>query len=140
MTGQNGSGAGQLRLQKLRICPAIPNIFPTPSRPADYHFAVARYTAAGVLDTTFNSTGKRTVSLGTSTDYAYAEAIQSDGKIVVAGSSGSNMAVIRVTVSSAARGFARPESEKDAEKSLRGFARHLRATDLPPAHLPKTNK
>ncbi len=49
-------------------------------------FAVARYNADGSLDTTFNSTGKRTIDLGTnSSDLGYAVAVQNDGKILVTG-------------------------------------------------------
>ncbi|MFZ5629541.1 MAG: hypothetical protein ACOY5B_10465 [Spirochaetota bacterium] len=47
-------------------------------------FAVARYNSDGSLDTTFNGTGKVTTSFGTN-DSGMATAIQSDGKIVVAG-------------------------------------------------------
>ena len=50
-------------------------------------FAVARYTAAGVLDTTFNTDGKLTITFGTGDERASAIAIQADGKIVVAGTS-----------------------------------------------------
>ncbi len=53
-------------------------------------FAMARYTASGALDTSFNQTGKVTMDFGDSIDYAYAVAIQHIGsvdKIVVAGSS-----------------------------------------------------
>jgi uncharacterized delta-60 repeat protein len=55
-------------------------------------FALARYTSTGSLDTTFSSDGKLTTAIGTSTDNATALAVQSDGKIVVAGFSrnGSN--------------------------------------------------
>lgn len=54
-------------------------------------FAVARYTATGDLDTTFGTGGKVTTDFGSGAgnDVAYAVAVQSDGKIVVAGS-GSN--------------------------------------------------
>lgn len=52
-------------------------------------FAVARYNADGSLDTTFNASGPKPGVLTTSTDpnddEAYGVAIQSDGKIVVAG-------------------------------------------------------
>ena len=41
--------------------------------------------AAGDLDTTFDSDGKVTTAIGSGNDYAYSVAIQSDGKIVVAG-------------------------------------------------------
>jgi uncharacterized delta-60 repeat protein len=52
-------------------------------------FAVARYTTAGVLDTTFSSTGTPagtvTTAIGTNTDIATAAAIDSSGRIVTAG-------------------------------------------------------
>ena len=48
--------------------------------------ALARYTTTGALDTAFDSNGSVvTQSIGTATDRAEAVAIQSDGKIVVAG-------------------------------------------------------
>ncbi len=55
-------------------------------------FAVVRYTADGARDATFNSTGSVTTPLGGMNDTARAVAVQSDGKIVVAGyaSNGSN--------------------------------------------------
>lgn len=49
-----------------------------------YDFGLVRLTSAGVLDTTFNSTGKATIHAGGS-DNAYAVALQSDGKILIAG-------------------------------------------------------
>ena len=51
----------------------------------DKRFAVARYTADGALDTTFGTGGKVTTSFSSNEDRAYAVAVQSDGKIVVAG-------------------------------------------------------
>lgn len=48
-------------------------------------FALARYNVSGTLDTTFNSTGKVTTAIGGTGDYASCVALQSDGKIVVAG-------------------------------------------------------
>jgi uncharacterized delta-60 repeat protein len=56
-------------------------------RGGNQKFAVARYTAAGELDNSFGTDGKVTVEISTTQfyDYAYALAIQSDGKIVVAG-------------------------------------------------------
>jgi uncharacterized delta-60 repeat protein len=66
---------------------------------ATYDFAVVRYNSNGSLDTSFNGTGKVTTSIGTSDDQGHSVAIQSDGKIVVAGFSdnGSNydFAVVR---------------------------------------------
>jgi uncharacterized delta-60 repeat protein/uncharacterized repeat protein (TIGR01451 family) len=48
-------------------------------------FALARYNAAGSLDTTFDGDGKVTTDLAGGTDEADAVAIQGDGKIVAAG-------------------------------------------------------
>jgi uncharacterized delta-60 repeat protein len=50
-------------------------------------FAVVRYRADGTLDTTFNGTGMRRIPVrpGNVSDSANAVAVQSDGKIVVAG-------------------------------------------------------
>jgi uncharacterized delta-60 repeat protein len=55
-------------------------------------FALVRYNTNGTLDTTFDSDGKVTTAIGSANDRAYSVAIQSDGKIVVAGYSdnGSN--------------------------------------------------
>jgi uncharacterized delta-60 repeat protein/LPXTG-motif cell wall-anchored protein len=66
------------------------------------NFAVVRFTAVGALDTTFDTDGKVTTDVGTNTnDTANAVAIQSDGKIVVAGESASDFAVVRYTTSGA---------------------------------------
>lgn len=48
-------------------------------------FAVVKYTADGVLDTSFGGTGIVVTAVGPSWDVAYAVAAQPDGKIVVAG-------------------------------------------------------
>src|ERR1051326_5088429 len=50
-------------------------------------FAVVRYNNDGSLDTSFNGTGKVTTAIGSNYDDGYAVAMQSDGKIVVAGDS-----------------------------------------------------
>lgn len=47
--------------------------------------AVVRYNANGSLDTTFNGTGKVTTAIGSASDQAYGVAVQTDGRIVVAG-------------------------------------------------------
>lgn len=54
---------------------------------SDYDFALARYTAAGALDSTFGTGGIVTTPIGSADDHAWGAAIQSDGKIVVAGQS-----------------------------------------------------
>jgi uncharacterized delta-60 repeat protein len=48
-------------------------------------FAVARFNSDGSLDTTFDGDGRLTTNVGTGDDYAFAIALQSDGKILVAG-------------------------------------------------------
>ncbi len=48
-------------------------------------FALARYEENGTLDTTFDADGMLTTDFGGNENYAYALAIQADGKIVVAG-------------------------------------------------------
>ena len=48
-------------------------------------FALVRYTANGSLDPTFGTGGKVATAIGSQNDKAYSLAIQSDGKIVVAG-------------------------------------------------------
>ena len=52
--------------------------------PTNNDFAVARYDRDGKLDLSFNATGKATADFG-KRDYAHSVAVQSDGKIVVAG-------------------------------------------------------
>jgi uncharacterized delta-60 repeat protein len=59
----------------------------------NYFIALVRYNTNGSLDTTFNTTGIVTTSIGSGStidDEAHALVIQSDGKIVVAGSSYDN--------------------------------------------------
>lgn len=58
-------------------------------------FAAVRYTTSGALDTTFNRTGIVTTPIGDGYDEGVAVAIQSDGKIVVAGINQINIAVVR---------------------------------------------
>ncbi len=65
-------------------------------------FAIVRYNADGSLDNTFNDDGIITTNIGTSNDDGKSVAIQSNGKIVVAGKSynGSNydFAVVRYNI------------------------------------------
>ena len=51
-----------------------------------YQFAVVRYNSDGSLDTGFGTSGKVLTDLAGSSDCAYGVTIQSDGKIVAAGS------------------------------------------------------
>jgi len=52
---------------------------------SNYDFAVVRYNANGSLDTSFDTDGKLTTAIGASDDISQSIALQSDGKIVVAG-------------------------------------------------------
>jgi uncharacterized delta-60 repeat protein len=55
--------------------------------PALNDFAVARLTAAGALDSSFDSDGRQTVAFGALDDIAYGVAVTSSNQVVVAGSS-----------------------------------------------------
>ena len=52
-----------------------------------WDFSLARYNADGSLDITFDVDGKLTTAIGTSDDFAYSIALQTDGKIVIGGNS-----------------------------------------------------
>ncbi|MBK8465040.1 MAG: InlB B-repeat-containing protein [Chloracidobacterium sp.] len=58
-------------------------------------FGAARYHPDGAIDTTFSGDGKVTTDIDSSFDVAYSVAIQPDGKIVAAGTSGDSFAVVR---------------------------------------------
>ncbi|WP_228012927.1 putative Ig domain-containing protein [Nostoc edaphicum] len=58
------------------------------------NFAVVRYDSNGSLDTSFGTAGKVITNLG-GTDIAYSVSVQANGKIIVAGSSKNNFAVLR---------------------------------------------
>jgi uncharacterized delta-60 repeat protein len=66
---------------------------------ANHDVALARYNANGSLDTSFDGDGKLTTSIGLGTDYAVTLALQSDGRILVAGAatigSNSDLALVR---------------------------------------------
>ncbi len=67
-------------------------------------YALARYTADGALDTTFGSGGKVTTAILSGNDRAQSVAVQSDGKIVAAGSSrggGTDFSLARYTTAGA---------------------------------------
>ena len=70
---------------------------------SDYDFALVRCNVDGTLDSGFGTGGKVITDFGSSQDYGRSLAIQSDGKIVVAGYSGtypfSDMALVRYTAS-----------------------------------------
>jgi len=58
---------------------------------ANDDFAVVRYNVNGSLDTSFGTGGKVTTDLGSTGDHGYTVALQSDGKIVVAGGTGASL-------------------------------------------------
>jgi uncharacterized delta-60 repeat protein len=55
---------------------------------ANLDFALVRYEWFGQLDPTFDTDGLVTTAIGTGDDVAYAAAVQTDGKIVLAGKAG----------------------------------------------------
>lgn len=55
------------------------------SNGSNLNFCVARVTSTGLLDTTFNTTGKVVTAMGNVIDIAHKVAIDTDGKIVLAG-------------------------------------------------------
>jgi uncharacterized delta-60 repeat protein len=61
-------------------------------------FAVARYNTNGSLDSTFDGDGKVTTNIGIWNDIGYSVAIQSDGKIVVAGSAYNEFGLVRYNI------------------------------------------
>ena len=59
-------------------------------------FCVARLRANGALDTTFGSGGRRVIDFGGDNESAFGAALQSDGKIVLAGGSDLRVAAARL--------------------------------------------
>jgi uncharacterized delta-60 repeat protein len=53
---------------------------------SNWDFCIARFNSDGTLDTSFGSSGKVIQPIGSSNDYGYSLAIQSDGKILLGGS------------------------------------------------------
>lgn len=62
-------------------------------------FALARYTSSGTLDTSFGTGGTTTSSVGADGSVAYALEIQTDGKIIAAGTASNDFALARYGVS-----------------------------------------
>jgi uncharacterized delta-60 repeat protein len=62
---------------------------------ATFDFALVRYNSDGNLDTSFGTGGKVTTDFSTFSDYGRSVTLQSDGKIVVAGSTINDFAVAR---------------------------------------------
>ncbi len=51
------------------------------------NFGITRLNSFGLIDTTFGTSGRVSISMGTGTSLAYTSELQTDGKIVVAGTS-----------------------------------------------------
>ncbi len=67
-------------------------------------FAVARFTADGMLDSSFGNGGRLTPFVASGIEYAHAVAVQPNGRILLAGSTstnGSSHAIVRLTDSGA---------------------------------------
>ncbi len=62
---------------------------------SNYDFALVRYNSDGTLDSSFSGDGKVTTDFGLSDDSGSSVALQSDGKILVAGHRGGSLALIR---------------------------------------------
>jgi uncharacterized delta-60 repeat protein/RHS repeat-associated protein len=60
--------------------------------------AIVRYLTTGALDTSFDGDGIATTDFGGASDQAFGLSIRADGKIVAAGKSGSDFAVVRYKV------------------------------------------
>jgi len=62
---------------------------------SERRYAIARLDSAGNLDSSFDGDGRVTTDVGAGGDIAYAVAVQADGKIVGAGSTGSDVSLVR---------------------------------------------
>ncbi len=71
---------------------------------SNYDFAISRSNTDGSPDSTFNGEGKQTTDFG-ATDEAVSIVIQPDGKIIVAGNSGTRFALARYDNKRHARQF-----------------------------------
>src|SRR6185295_10765184 len=69
---------GKLVVAGIALVPVLGN-------PDNIDFAVVRYDAAGMLDSTFGGDGIVTTAVGDGEDDAFAVIQQTDGKLVVAG-------------------------------------------------------
>lgn len=59
-------------------------------------FAIARYTSTGALDTTFDTDGKATFTMGAGSDTANAMRLQSTGKIILGGDAAGDFGLLRL--------------------------------------------
>lgn len=69
---------------------------------ADNDFVVAKILPNGTLDANFNSNGRKTFTPNTNENYCHAILADSNGKILIGGTSGNNMYVFRIDSTGAA--------------------------------------
>lgn len=93
-----GFGAGADRAYSVAIGGDGKIVIAGLSVGATQDFAVARLNSDGSFDTGFSSDGKTTVDFGGLIDDAQALVVQSDGRILIAGTSGSTFAMARLIV------------------------------------------
>lgn len=82
--GSDGDAADVLALPEGKIIA----VGVLPGAGAGGDFAVVRFNPDGSLDTTFDADGIVTIDFGGTHDFAWAVALQTDGKIIVAGNTG----------------------------------------------------
>lgn len=63
--------------------------------PSDLDLAIVRYNSDGSLDSSFHSDGVATLNLGSVSDHANGLAVQSDGKLLVAGHNQDDFVIVR---------------------------------------------
>lgn len=90
----SNAGATDLVIQSDGKILVAGNVGPDWDTPGD--FALVRYNTNGSLDTSFNSTGKLVKDLG-GDDFASALVLRPNGKIVVAGRTAGNFAIMQCT-------------------------------------------
>ncbi len=61
---------------------------------ANGDFAIARYNSDGSADKTFNGTGSETIDMGSDDDKAFGAVVEPNGRIVVEGQSGGQLALV----------------------------------------------
>lgn len=80
ITPQSNGGSAMVQLPDRRLVMAGSCV-----GASNYDFCVVRFSSAGLVDTTFNGTGSVVTPVGSGQDIANSVAVQSDGKLLVAG-------------------------------------------------------
>jgi uncharacterized delta-60 repeat protein len=90
--GSSFAEAGRLALDSSGKILVAGTVYATDTQ--RFVFGLARFNSNGTLDTSFNGTGTVTTDVGTDAE-GDALAVQGDGKVVLAGAAGSNVALAR---------------------------------------------